>query len=354
MQPVLAVSDLRGTRPLLQDCPFPVVQAPTLRQRGDASFVARRFEDVLAASGFADEPGLASVLRAWDNLLDLLRPAVVVTNHAPALALAAYGRLPCVVTGTGFTVPPGDGAAFPILMSGATDLAAQGLNEVVGSVLASRNRPAPAALTELYRRDCYPLTVTELDPYATVRTSAVFGPLRPLPAVLPVSTTDRFFAYLSADAPWAAELLSGLAEVARGSAYLRGADEPTLQRLEAAGLNMWRVAPPLAEVLPAASVVLHHGSHATAQEALAAGRAQVCLPRHLEQILTGHLLEQLGVGRSLRGQILPGVLAEALQSMRSSDVADRAAAVASDVHRRGQAPALEVVADRCFERAASG
>jgi hypothetical protein len=354
LQPVLALREVRGPWPLLRDCPFPVVQAPRLAARGDGAFVARSFADVLAASGFADEAGLASSLRAWDSLLELVRPAVVVTNHAPALALAAFGVVPVVVTGTGFTVPPGDEDTFPALVSGAAEVAAQGLVESVSSVLHRRGRPAPGALPELYRSDSYVLSVPELDPYDPVRIKPVAGPLHALPGLLSEPTSDEFFAYLSADAPWAEDVLLGMARVAPGAVYLRGAEAPAVHRLEAAGLRVLREAPPLSEVLAAAGVVVHHGSHATAQAALAAGRPQLCLPRHLEQSLTGHLLEQLGAGRSLRGELPPEAPGQALAELRSGSLARRAREVADAVQARRDVPSLEPLADRCAYVAAAG
>jgi hypothetical protein len=352
LQPVLALRDLRGPWPLLRDCPFPVLQTPRLSPMGDASFSARSFDDILAASGFGDAEGLASVLRGWDGLLDTVRPSVVVTNHAPALSLAAYGVIPTVVTGTGFTVPPGNGPEFPTLVSGPRSSVVAGWTEVVREVLAARDRPAPAHFTELYRDNAYPLTVPELDPYRPVRAVPVAAPLRALPAVVSAPASEEFFAYLSAGTPWAETALAGMAGVARGGAYLRGAREATLQRLEATGLRMWRTAPPLGDVLRTAGIVVHHGGHATAQAALAAGRPQLCLPRHLEQSLNGHLLEQLGVARVLRGELPPEAPVAALVELRADAWADRARDAAVAIAARQDPPSVELLADRCVALAA--
>jgi hypothetical protein len=351
MQPVLAVSDLHGPWPLLRTSPFPVLAAPRLRPHPDVSFSARGFGDVLAASGFADAPGLAASLRAWDSLLDVVRPAVVVTNHAPALGLAAFGVVPTLVTGTGFTVPPADGATFPKLVVGAPPAIGGSVEDVVRAVLAERGRPAPAQLTELYRTDAYALTLPELDPYQPVRQQPVAGPLRALSEVLASAAERRFFAYLSADTSWAEVALVGMARIASGGVYLRGAGPATLQRLEAAGLRVWAEAPPLAEVLASSTVVVHHGGHATAQTAVAAGRPQLCLPRHLEQSLNGHLLEQLGVARCLRGELPPEAPVDALASLLTDATVEQAHATAVGIAARADVPCLDALADRAVELA---
>jgi hypothetical protein len=352
VQPVLALRDLREPWPLLTSCPFPALQAPRLPSLGDASFVARSFLDVLAASGFAEPDGLAAVLRGWDGLIELVRPHVVVTNHAPALALAAYGVLPCVVTGTGFTVPPGDAPEFPALLSGAQDDLGSVVGAVVRDVAAARGRPAPQEITELYRTNSFALTVPELDPYRPVRVGPVAGPLTSLLPPVPGTPQQAFFAYLSADAPWAEPVLHSLSKSAQGAAYLRGADTSMRQRLADAGVQVWAHPPALADVLRSSAVVIHHGSHATALATLAAGRPQLCLPRHLEQSLTGHLLEELGAGRSLRGELPPDAPAEALPGLLAPQAAQAARELAETIAGRGYAGCVDLIADRCAELAA--
>jgi len=64
------------------------------------------FADTLAGFGLADERALRALLDAWDRLFSLIEPDLVIAEHAPAATLAARGRLPLALVGTGFTLPP--------------------------------------------------------------------------------------------------------------------------------------------------------------------------------------------------------------------------------------------------------
>jgi rhamnosyltransferase subunit B len=84
-RPVLALRDLIGPRPLLRECPFPVVQAP-LYSRAAPGFVARSYADILAVHGFADADQLLAMTQAWLALLDLVRPALSSPTIVPLYA----------------------------------------------------------------------------------------------------------------------------------------------------------------------------------------------------------------------------------------------------------------------------
>ena len=53
------------------------------------------YGQVIADGGFADDEGLIELVRAWLTLFDLVKPAAVYCEHAPASVLAAHvARLP--------------------------------------------------------------------------------------------------------------------------------------------------------------------------------------------------------------------------------------------------------------------
>src|SRR5262249_12877698 len=66
-------------------------------------------------AGLADADALQMLLAAWDRLFALVKPDVVVADYAPAATLAARTRLPVILVGTGFTVPPAELYHFPLL-----------------------------------------------------------------------------------------------------------------------------------------------------------------------------------------------------------------------------------------------
>lgn len=65
--PILALKDLVGVSSVLQDCGYPILQAPvwpkTILEKSQAS--EPTFGSILHACGFSNEQALASVVSAW-------------------------------------------------------------------------------------------------------------------------------------------------------------------------------------------------------------------------------------------------------------------------------------------------
>jgi hypothetical protein len=305
--PVLALANVVEPAAVLRDEPFPVLPAPlrTPRAAREAHFQAASYADILAVRGFDDAGDLLALARSWQHLIDLVRPALVVCDHSPALCLAAYGVLPVVLVGTGFTVPPAELPVFPPLGTPARPVMPQEqVLEVVQQVQRRRGRPVPDSLGGLFapamRLVC---TLPELDPYRALRREPAVGPLGELPPPLPPAPAPGYFAYLAGDFPGVDNLLGALAGTGLpGSVYVRGASRALLDFLRGRGLVVHERPAPLAEALAGASVILHHAGAGTTEAALAAGRPQLLFPRHLEQTLTSQALHALGVGVGLAGE----------------------------------------------------
>jgi rhamnosyltransferase subunit B len=67
------------------------------------TFRACSYADILAGSGFGSVETLLPVVAAWQVLLDLLRPDLIVADYSPILCLAAYGSVPVVAIGDGLS-----------------------------------------------------------------------------------------------------------------------------------------------------------------------------------------------------------------------------------------------------------
>src|SRR5688572_10552231 len=108
--------------------------------RVGAKRVTETFAHLLAdAAGFDDAEALAAVAGAWRNLLRVVKPDVVLFDHAPTVLLAARG-LGCrkVVFGPGFNCPP-DVFPLPSLRPWAK-VDVQQLKNVEAPVLDCANR----------------------------------------------------------------------------------------------------------------------------------------------------------------------------------------------------------------------
>jgi hypothetical protein len=359
LRPVLAVKNLALAGALFRDLPYPVLQAPFWHPRpwtGRQPFLAASYADLLAIRGFTAVADLLPMVEAWQGLLDLVRPALVICDHSPTLCLAAHRALPTAVLGHAFALPPADGPAFPPLAAGRPSVVPEEeLLAVVREVQRRRGCPAPDTLPGLFAAAERFLTVLpELDPYRALRREPHLGPLgfrlgRPLPP----PPRAGFFAYLSGDVPCVEQLLEGLARAGYpGIVYLRGATAEARQRLRGTGLDLLDAPAALDEVLPRAGVVVHHGSAGLAQQALAAGRPQLLFPDHLERVLNAQLLQQLGAGMYLTGQFPAEAVPEALRRLATEPgFTERAQTAAGAIAERGPWDPLPRVVEHCLNLA---
>lgn len=353
---VLALRDVVAPRPLLADEDFAVLQAPVwpgAPHLGGRAGRISSYADILALHGFARGEGLAAMVEAWDRLLGLAAPDLVIADHSPTLCLAAYGVIPTVVFGTGFTVPPVHDGRFPPFAREQPPLVAEWLLlEAVQSVQVRRKRPLPPSLPGLFDA---PLRVVaafpELDPYRAVRREPVLGPLEPLPTLAPLPERQRIFAYLGDDHPSLHTIVECLAELKTPSeVYLRGEAGAFRRLLSARGVVVHDRPPPLEALLPQVSAVLSQAGSATTHAALAAGRPQLCFPLHLEAELTAAALASLNVGRWVwSGAPKSLVAAELERVLRDDTLAKNATRMGEFLAVRTDRDRLGVVTEACLK-----
>jgi UDP:flavonoid glycosyltransferase YjiC (YdhE family) len=224
------------------------------------------------------------------------------------------------------------------------------LLQTIHEVQRRRQRPSPATLPGLLASaERFVTVLPELDPYKRVRREPQIGPLEPrLSVPLPPPASAEFFAYLSAECPGLETLMTGLAHTRiPGLAYIRGASADLRGRLAGPGLEILDAPASLAAILPRVSLVIHHGL-GLCQYALSAGRPQLLFPRHMEQLLTAQLVQQLGVGDYLAGEFSADAVTQKVQQFcEDRRYADKARAHAESVQARGPWDPLDRILDAC-------
>ncbi len=352
-QAVFAVRDV-GSRALVKDDGYPVLQAPVWLQPVPRGYLGTgSYADILAIHGFADADDLSMMVAAWQDLFDVVKPDLIVVDHSPTACLAAYGAVPVALIGNGFTVPPMEFPSFPpIRPEVPPTVPEQRLIEVVHAVQRRRKRSAPETLPGLLaspvRSVC---TLPELDPYHGVRSEPVVGAIGALPARTPPPAEPALFAYCAADFGAIEDLVLCLAEVdVPVSVYFRGNAGSLPRFLKGQGIHVYDNPPPLTEVLPKVSAILHHGGNHTAHAGLASGRPQVVLPQHLEAELTAGAIEAMGVGIRLANNVTKENLQDALrQVLHEPDIPDCAFRLARAIEERETVDALSRTVAGCLE-----
>ena len=353
---VFALCNVVESWSLLQRDSFAVLQAPLWSYRPlrhGPNFLASSFADVLAVRGWDAAATLHPLVEAWQQLIEHVKPRLIVTDCAPTLCLAAYLSVPVVQVGNWFSMPPVHAPTFPLLVPGQPPAMPQEeLLKVVQEVQRRRMRPIPKALTSvLAAGDRFPTFFPELDGYQTERSEQVWDPLEPLAPVAGTTPEPRFFAYLTAENPSIEPILTQMALTGvRGTVYVRSAPADLKDRLRLQGLTVFDEPANLEQMLAESAVIVHHGG-SSANSAFAAGRPQILLPQHLEQITTAQLLARLGVAVFLLGNAAPEAASRALrQVLTERRFADNAALWARRVHDRPRRPTLPAIIERCEQR----
>ncbi len=323
---------------------------PRLLVSSAARLTATGYGDIAGVCGFADPDVLLSLTRAWDGLIELARPDVVIADFSPVLALACHGRLPVLALGDGFVVPPVEADRLPLLRPDVTPFTTEErLLDCAAGVQRARRAPPVESLPRMIGgRDQVLCVLPELDVYGPQRARPADGPFETLPSPVPRPERPGVFAYLAGDHPQSEAVLKALAASRLPTAcYVRDLPPAWAETARAAGLTLHDSPPALGDALAPATIVVHHGGIGTTQAALALGRPQLLVPRHLEHAANARRVAALGVGLALPFRFSVVEARHALDVvLRSACFADGAREAAANVHAAGPGRALERLVER--------
>jgi UDP:flavonoid glycosyltransferase YjiC (YdhE family) len=279
--------------------------APVLRASPAAAAVPLNFSNLLLNLGFDDPAGLGGVLRAWQSMLELLRPDIVVADYAPtALIAARTARLPRVTVGSGFSLPPLHDPSPPMRPWMRADPGVlRALDERVvnalRAALGAASAHAPPTFADVYDADAHLLcTFPEMDPFGPRDGVEYMGPQSDGTSGVDTEwcgSGKRVFAYLKPRNSRFDQVMHGLraleAEVIVAAPGLATAEA------EAASSGAMRVFPGavnLDRILGEADLCVCHAGAGVAARALIAGVPMALLPLQLEQFLLAARLKDGG------------------------------------------------------------
>jgi len=313
----------------------------------------KTFADILGGCGWHAPQVIGALMQSWDALLALIRPDVLVADHAPTLLLAARGRVPRVTVGLGFTSPPAHLERFPDLHDGPPGSFPEAdVLEAVNSALGGRgSAPLQRLPAALDAEASFVTVMDELDPYRPLRRGPGLGPLGEWPPPTPLPERHATFAYLAADDPRTVPLLTALAASGPVRAFVRRVDGPTRAALLAAGVTLDDRPADVPAALREAALVVHHGGAGLTHDAVLAGRPQLLLPRHLEQQWNAHAVVRHGAGSLLSHGVDNEAVRTAVASLSDPKVARTAALWADVTHAQLDPDAASVIAERSLELA---
>lgn len=296
---VFALREPEPARLELGEFEAPVMQAPYWPAPVPPAMPSGSYADILLGNGYGTPAGIHKMVGAWDGVFELVRPDLVVCDHAPGAVLSAFGRIPVAVVGNGFAVPPCDSEVFPPFEPGQGERSRQApVLAAIQEGMAALGRVPPKTICDPFRgafRGVYSFSL--FDTYRDVRPEAALGPIEPLPALTVLPRSRQLFAYSASNNPAANELTQALMDLgSQASVFFRGTPGARGAVLKSRGVRLYDSAPALPSLMPECSAVFSHGGPGFAHAALAAGRPHIVSPRHFEALITGRRLEEIGAG----------------------------------------------------------
>lgn len=288
------------------------------------------YADLLLSQGWNDRSALWGMLQAWMTIYRMFRPDVVVLDFAPTARLAAMLlKIPSVLIGTGFELPPATNPLPPVPgFSWATQEAAAAaerrvLDNVNAILRAVRATPLEALRSLVEANARFLTTFAELDHYGSREHEQYVGPLADprhgRRIGWPAGSQKRLFAYLRPEVPELSILLGGLAAAdADAVAYVPGISDELLARFSTPRCVFSSEPVQYASLFEEADVCLSYAPAGTVTAALLQGIPQLMVPVHLESQLTAQRVASQGMGWMLPTPKSPAQVTQTLHEMLAS------------------------------------
>jgi UDP:flavonoid glycosyltransferase YjiC (YdhE family) len=300
------------------------------------------YPQILLGTAFNREDELSARVRAWQSLFQVLRPDVLVADHAPTALLAARGAdFPCVISGNGFVIPP-DTSPLPDLRPWApADPAVLERDEALAleranAVAARIGLPKLSRLADLYAGATPALfTFRELDNYASLRKDATYWGTLPGPGGVtprwPTGPGKRVFFY-GQPFPSLPQVLESLSKGPHRTLVYIPKLAPELKRHASAHLAFADTLQDMAVVTQECAAAVMTNGHSTTASMLLAGKPLVLLPQHLEMFLIARSVEAQGACLSAPLLKLEGILGKLERVLGEPQFTEKAQALAA-AHR---------------------
>ena len=334
--------------------PLPFLQSPDLvppnpAERGPKTMGA--YSDIMVYCGFGKLETLFTATLGWRSIFDQVRPDLIVCDHSPVTCFAAYGRIPVIQVGSGFTIPPAQGDSFPGFQptKNAT-VAPQDIVDVMNEVQSRLGGPkVPSVTAPLRTTGRLVCTLQGLDPYKDQRQDPVVGPTEGLQSPMPLPDKPGIFAYLGIEHAITAKMLAVLKESTLPvEAYVRGMTAATAKKYARPGLTFYKSPQPIDQVLSRATLAIHHGGSGMSLACCSAGRPQLALPIHEETLLNSRALGRIGVGQAMSAKDVKDGGAEALAEAEADPrKRERAAIIAKEIATAGPFRPMDHILEAC-------
>ncbi|MEO8722339.1 MAG: hypothetical protein ABI395_02290 [Sphingobium sp.] len=260
--------------------------------------------EILAKTGFSRAELVRPLLEGWDRMLARYQPDIVISDCAPSLNTVVRGRVPLIVIGNGWTLPPDRDLPLPLTHSQGTYDAIRDAGEAVLTAMfaASPIVPKVERFTDLLRGDrnlvC---TLAEIDPYRAIRDEQLYWPFEiSAPTARTRQSRSGGLIYLPKNHP-ARETVEQ--EASRLSVQFEAFfNAPPIYPSPNVAVHLSPV--DFGRVIPKKRLVIHHGGLGTAIWCMANRVPQLIFPYDLEKTLIAKSVAEGRYGYAVATQAL--------------------------------------------------
>ncbi len=353
------------TGKIFGDHEIKIIQAPLWQVTVKQLPTSYSYPETLFNLGYLVRGGLLSMVKAWQNLLDPIKPDLIVADHAPTALIATHdSNCKRVLYGTGFFSPPRKNPMPSVIPwvkapDGLIEHSEKKALQTINNVLEELGSPLLQQLYNLFEVDeDFLATFQELDHYQDREPARYWGPVLShaggeSPKWPETAYSKKIFCYIKPGYPHFEELLNGLQRVeASVIVYAPEVVEEIIRKHQTGNLLFYKKPVDMQKVCKETDMLVCHAGHGTVAFTLLYGKPMLLLPEHgqIDQILTARNVIRIKAGLMLntreKTRDFKGLIQKVLTKPQFTENARKFARKYEDFDRESQ---IVKIAERCEE-----
>lgn len=359
---VFALRDLSSAEIIIGKHGFPLLQAPIWIQRvSGLPEPPLNYAEILHRCGFLDKSGLIGMVKAWLKIFELVKPDLLLIDHAPTALLASMSMgIPRCLVGNGFCSPPRK-SPMPN-MRPWLNVPEQRLVEsdqrvlsVINGVLADLGKPSITTIADLFKvEEDFLCTFPELDHYQNRKEGHYWGTIVNWeeggdPPKWPAEGSKKILAYLGPRYKDFERIVQELRSAPfRTLIHAPGLSENFIKKYRSSNLDFSHQPVPIKLFGEQCDLAICHAGHGMTSAMLLAGRPLLMFPMHLEQHLLSQNVVSYGAGLLVNPERQNREYGELIhQLLTNPSFTERALSFAKKYSSFNPAKQVESIARRC-------